>query len=328
MIGTDANLLVAPSSRDHSQQVMDRRLRGEEVPPVEYELLRRDGTTFYGETTATIMRRPDGKPTGYICNTRDTTERRRAEAALRESEARYRDLFDGAIEGIYETSREGVPLTSNPALAHTLGYAWAGDAVPEIVVPAPQVWADEGERERFMALLNERGIVRGYECQFVRADGRKIWVSLNSRVVRGDDGEALHHAGFVEDITDRKLAAEALLASELRLERTLEGAVVALGTTTELRDPYTSGHQQRVAELACALAGELGCDQERLGSLRTAARLHDIGKIVVPAEILSKPGRLSEPERRLVQLHPAAGAEIVGAHRLRWRCGGDDPPAP
>jgi putative nucleotidyltransferase with HDIG domain len=162
-----------------------------------------------------------------------------------------------------------------------------------------------------MELLKERGLVRGYECQFVRADGRKIWVSLSGRVVPASDGRALYYEGFVEDITERRLAVEALRASEMQLQVTLRGAVTALGATTEMRDPYTSGHQRRVAELAGAIATRLGCDQARTELLHTASVLHDIGKIVVPAEILSKPGRLSDAEMHLVRQHPAAGAEIV-----------------
>jgi PAS domain S-box-containing protein len=88
LIGVHATQLVAPSSRQHSAQIMQRRLNGENIPAVEYELVRKDGTTFYGETSATILRNPDGKISGYICTTRDTTERKlvesQREAALEE----------------------------------------------------------------------------------------------------------------------------------------------------------------------------------------------------------------------------------------------------
>jgi putative nucleotidyltransferase with HDIG domain len=116
---------------------------------------------------------------------------------------------------------------------------------------------------------------------------------------------------FASDITDRRRAEEDLRASQARLQFTLKGTVAALSATTELRDPYTAGHQTRVAELACAIAAELGRDECRIELLRTAALLHDIGKMVVPADILSKPGRLTEPEMQLVRQHASAGAEIV-----------------
>jgi PAS domain S-box-containing protein/putative nucleotidyltransferase with HDIG domain len=312
MIGLYASSLVAPSSRDQAQHIVGRRLQGEETPPVEYELLRRDGTTFYGEMMTTILRSPHGTPSGYICNTRDTTVRRQAEAAVRESEERYRDLFERAVEGIYQISLEGAELMANPAMARMLGYASAADFVSQVTDVAQQVWVDPDERPRLIQLLAQDGPVRGYECQLRRKDGRRIWVSVNARVVPGPAGAAPRCEGVVTDITERKLAEEALRAGELRLQLNLEGAVTALGVTTELRDPYTSGHQRRVAELACAIAGRLGCGQDRIELLRTAARLHDVGKVVVPAEILAKPGRLSEPEVRLIRQHPAAGAEIVG----------------
>ena len=81
--------------------------------------------------------------------------------------------------------------------------------------------------------------------------------------------------------------------------------------TAELRDPYTAGHQRRVADLACAIAAELGWDAGRIESLRTASLLHDLGKIVVPAEILSKPGKLTDTEFLLIRQHAGAGAEIL-----------------
>ena len=159
LIGVKATLLVAPSCRAYSAQIMQRRLNGEEIPPVEYELVRKDGSTFYGETLATTLRNPDGTVSGYICTTRDTTERRRAEAALRESEKRYRDLFDGAAEGIFRSSMEGKVLSNNEAMAQMLGYDSAGEVTTEVVDSARQIWADPDERSRFTKLVQEQGIV-------------------------------------------------------------------------------------------------------------------------------------------------------------------------
>jgi len=111
------------------------------------------------------------------------------------------------------------------------------------------------------------------------------------------------HVSLV-DITERQLALE-------RLARTLEGAVSALDTATEVRDPYTAGHQKRVTELALAIADELGLPEDRKHELRLAGLLHDIGKLAVPAEILSKPTQLTETEYALTQAHPATAYEIL-----------------
>jgi HD-GYP domain-containing protein (c-di-GMP phosphodiesterase class II) len=83
-----------------------------------------------------------------------------------------------------------------------------------------------------------------------------------------------------------------------------------------MRDPYTAGHQQRVAQLSAAIAGLLGWDEERCEDVRVAASLHDIGKVVVPAEILTKPGSLSTPEYELVKSHAAAAGEILSG--IEW----------
>jgi putative nucleotidyltransferase with HDIG domain len=115
----------------------------------------------------------------------------------------------------------------------------------------------------------------------------------------------------VRDITDRKRTEDELAQATARLKGTLQAAVAALGATVELRDPYTAGHQRRVAELACAIATELGWAERRIEPIHTAALLHDIGKVVVPAEILSKPGKLSDTEMCLIRQHAAAGADIV-----------------
>jgi putative nucleotidyltransferase with HDIG domain len=111
--------------------------------------------------------------------------------------------------------------------------------------------------------------------------------------------------------TAHKGVEEELRRTHVKLERTLQGTVNALVSAVEMRDPYTAGHQRRVAQLACAIAKEMGLSEEQIQAIQMAAVIHDIGKINVPSEILSKPGRLSETEFNLVKTHPQAGHDIL-----------------
>jgi len=113
------------------------------------------------------------------------------------------------------------------------------------------------------------------------------------------------------DITKRKQAEEDLKRSLDMLKTALHGTVDALSSASETRDPYTAGHQRRVAQLACAIAEDMQLDPKVIDGIRVAALLHDIGKIYVPAEFLSKPGKLSEIERDLLKTHPQVGYDIL-----------------
>jgi PAS domain S-box-containing protein len=116
---------------------------------------------------------------------------------------------------------------------------------------------------------------------------------------------------LVTDITERKQAQQA------RRDVT-RATVAALAATVETRDPYTAGHQRRVARLSVAVASELGLDDITVGGIRLAANIHDIGKLGVPAEILSSPGRLRPAELELIQEHPRAGHDIMVGVTLPW----------
>jgi len=102
------------------------------------------------------------------------------------------------------------------------------------------------------------------------------------------------------------------------LSKVLDGTVMALSSLLEQRDPYTAGHQQRVSQLACAIGTEMGLPKDQVEGLRVAGILHDIGKICVPAEILSKPGRLSEIEFFLIQIHPQVGYDALKSVEFPW----------
>jgi PAS domain S-box-containing protein len=118
------------------------------------------------------------------------------------------------------------------------------------------------------------------------------------------------------DLHDRAVSAERTRAEELELA--LTGALAAVGATLEQRDPYTAGHEQRVRDLCRSIAGEIGLDADRTRGLCLAASVHDIGKIAIPAEILTKPTRLSAIEFAFVREHPQTGYDILRNIPFRW----------
>lgn len=107
------------------------------------------------------------------------------------------------------------------------------------------------------------------------------------------------------------IKAQRELHALVRLQKLMSGVVIGLSTLVEKRDPYTAGHQRRVAQLACAIAGQMGFGEERMEALRIAALLHDIGKVYVPSDFLNKPGRLNREELAIIKLHPEVGADIL-----------------
>jgi HD-GYP domain-containing protein (c-di-GMP phosphodiesterase class II) len=102
------------------------------------------------------------------------------------------------------------------------------------------------------------------------------------------------------------------------LGRTLSQTIAAFAAMVEARDPYTAGHQRRVTALACAIAGEMGLSADKVHGLSLAAAIHDLGKNHIPAEILSKPGRLSKIEFELIKIHPQAGYDILKDVQFHW----------
>ena len=128
--------------------------------------------------------------------------------------------------------------------------------------------------------------------------------------------ELNHLRNHLEKMVEER--TQSLKQSEEKLKTTLLESITAIAATVELRDPYTAGHQLRVAEIASAIAGELGWDEQKIEGLYLAGVVHDVGKIYIPAEILSKPGKLSEIEFNLIRQHPKAGYEILKEIDFPW----------
>ena len=170
----------------------------------------------------------DGQTTGISVFGKDTTERKTAEAALRDAEEKYRDMFEGALEGIFRISLEGKPLAANPALARMLGFDSPREFMAEVADTGRQVWMEPDGRSQYLQRLEQYDVVREYECQFKRVDGHAIWVSVNGRKVYGKDGRALYTEGFIEDVTERKRMQDALRRSEEKFARAFRGSPAAM----------------------------------------------------------------------------------------------------
>jgi PAS domain S-box-containing protein len=249
--------------------------------------------------------------------TDDTAVLKRADEALRESEARYRMLFERNLAGVYRTTTDGRVLDCNESFARMIGQGSRDDVLS---CNARSFYLDGADRDAFVAELKERGAVTNRELQLRRADGTPVWIVENASLIHDDagDGAATVIQGTMIDVTERKRAEQELRRSYERLRGLLGEAVNALASAIELRDPYTAGHQRGVAQLACAIAEEMGFSDDQIDGIRMAAQVHDVGKISVPAEILSKPGELSETQLGLIRSHPETGHEVLSSIDFPW----------
>ena len=198
--------------------------------------------------------------------------------------------------------KEARLLRVNPALSAINGreiVSAVGRRLPEA---APVAWASI--RERFEHVLST-GEAATYETPddwgASRDDGRSWEVTLYPVAVAG---ELLGVGIETTDITERRHLEDAQ-------RRTTAQVIAALSATTELRDPYTGGHQSRVAQITGSIATDLGCSPEQVALFTMAANVHDIGKVAIPAELLTRPGRLTEAEMQLVRTHAMIGGELL-----------------
>jgi PAS domain S-box-containing protein len=148
--------------------------------------------------------------------THDITDRKHAEEGLRESEGKYRSIFENAIEGIFQTTFDGHCLSVNPAFADMFGYDSPEEMLRSVTDIGKQLDVDAENRKDRMRQLEEKGVIKNYETRAYRKDGSIIWVSINTRLLKNSIGEPMHYEGFIIDITEHKRAEDTLRESEHR----------------------------------------------------------------------------------------------------------------
>jgi len=152
----------------------------------------------------------EGNVVASVHIARDITDIKRVEKALKESEEKYRNIFENAIEGIFQTTPGGFYISVNPALGGMYGYDSPEELITSITSIGEQQYVDPEDRIRFKRFLEEKGHVEGFEARFYKKDGSTIWISMNARAVRDPDGTILYYEGTAEDISKRKETEERL----------------------------------------------------------------------------------------------------------------------
>jgi PAS domain S-box-containing protein len=246
---------------------------------------------------------------------REIKGRQEIESALRRSEDRYRDLFENTSDLIYSVAPDGRILYANRAWLRVMGYSEAETAnlnIREVAHPD----CLEQCMSYFRKVLNgER--VDSIESVFLTRGGKQLIVEGNAHG-QMIDGVVVATQCIFRDITERKHSQESLTLTLAQLQTSLKGSINIVSKIVEIRDPYTAGHERRVSQLCVAIAREIGMSEEQVEYLALAASVHDVGKIYVPSEILSKPGQLTDLEYKMIKTHAQGSYDILRTIEFPW----------
>jgi PAS domain S-box-containing protein len=238
------------------------------------------------------------------------------EDALQESEENFRTFMESASDLMFIIDKDANFTYLNESMARTLGYSkeeMLGMNI-EKILPREKVG------KKILSKIKNELITKGnftLEQIWITKDGKKVYGKNNIIAFYDNNGKLAGSRGIFHDITERKHAEKEIKHSMDNLRKTIGGIVRTMVLTVEMRDPYTAGHQQRVANLARTIAVDMGLSKVRIEAIRIAGNIHDLGKICVPAEILSKPTYLiTNNEFAIIKTHSQVGYDILTESNL------------
>ena len=314
------SLTIVPESFEF----VKKQITTDSLGPYESIGLRKDGTRFPIEVrTRKIKYKGRIVRFGAI---RDITERKRAEAELKASENKYRLLADNVHDVIFVLDMNLKYTYISPSVKIMRGYE------PEEVLKQQSIEQTLTPSSRDLALKtfseimeleksgrrDEMPLSRTLQLEMRRKDGTTVWTEVNFSFIRDENNQSVGIMGVTRDITERKNSEKQLYQTLDRLKKAVGTTIQVLGTASEARDPYTAGHQKRVADLARTIATEMGLSTNTIEGIRMAGSIHDIGKLSIPAEILSKPTKLTDLEFSLIKEHPRSGYEMLKDVESPW----------
>ncbi|MDA8226173.1 MAG: PAS domain S-box protein [Desulfitobacterium hafniense] len=226
---------------------------------------------------------------------------------LQAVEGRYRKLVQNSSDGVlvFDPLSRQIQDGNHQVLA-ILGYTL--EEITQLRI-CDLTLRNSLDKIDYLTVLPDEEKTLRETCQYRCKDGSLVDVETSISLIHQNHSRIC--IVNVRNIAERIVAEKALQESYEDLKRTLKETVNALVSLTEKRDPYTAGHQHRVAELAVLIAGKMGFSNNEIEQIKIAATLHDIGKAYVPSDILNKPGILSEMEMGIIKSHPEVGHEIL-----------------
>ena len=357
--------MIVPEDRDLVLQRVRQILAGEEVPPIEHRIVRKDGTVRWVQDTIILFKDAEGSLVSYDGVIRDITESKNAEFAILRANRAYKVLSNINHAVVHAVDEMQLLRDLCKIVVDTGGYSavWVGykrNEGPCSVQPVAQEGMSNEEASNLFASCDIYAEDKGPVCEAVRSgrtqvvqdisgtSGNETWhgyalmrsnkatialplmdgVSVFGCIAiyaKGSNPFSNDEVALLEEMALdlafgihrlRMLGAKKIV--ELKVQKSLLGTIQAVATLQEMRDPYTSGHQRRVADLASAIAAEMGVSGELVRGLYLAATIHDLGKIMTPVEILNKPGRLSDAEFNIIKEHPARGYEVLKDIDFPW----------
>jgi len=247
---------------------------------------------------------------------RDITDRRRMEDELRNSAQKYRTILEDMNDMYYELDLKGNMTFFNKALLSLTARS------PEELqgMNFRDYMSSEGSEDalKIFGEIYKTGKPRLFVNEIVTKTGEVKYFESQAGLLLDENKQPIGFRGIARDITDRKKAQDERDQVLARLRKTLGTMIQAMSAAVEARDPYTSGHQRRVAALARSIAEEMNLSRDQIEGIRMAASIHDMGKISIPAEILSMPRKLSKLEFDLVKTHSQAGHDIIKDIDFPW----------
>lgn len=289
---------VHPGDREQVLEAVERCLRTKERYNLSNRIVRPDGKIRTLQVVASVVVDEEGDAARMFGLCHDITELEVTKEAHRTAELRYKQIFENVGEGIFQSTPQGVYLMANPALARMLGFSSSNELVRSCKDISREIYVDPAMREEFKRLIEKDGVVHDFEHETFRKDGHRVWMSVNARAVRDEAGETLYYEGTAQDITERKLAEEALRQGEERYRELFENSKDAL-YVHDRSGRYTSVN--RAAEKLSGYTREeligkhfsefLKPEYEAQVYNQLCKKLEDAGETTYEVEIVTKDGR-------------------------------------
>jgi PAS domain S-box-containing protein len=252
----------------------------------------------------------------------ETNIRKQTETALRQSERLASDIIDFIPDAIFAIDREGIVIAWNRAMEvmtgvkaedmlgkgdHEYSLPFYGTRRPKLIDLVFK--ADAAIEKQYLFVRRQGGAFLAEATVTLNGENVTVWEKASP--LYNEKGDIV---GAIESIRD--IMAHTLTEESLR--QTVQATIQAMAMVVEARDPYTAGHQRRVSNLARTIATEMGLSRDRIDGVSMIGAIHDIGKISIPAEILSKPTKLNDMEFGLIKAHAQAGYDILKEIEFPW----------